>query len=220
MPDTHYLTTPVDRERIAGLALGDSVYLSGDVVITAGIPSHQRLMEMLESDTPIPVPMAEGALLHFGASHTQLDGKPDVAYINPTTSSRFNPFMPTIISRLGLRVVGGKGGLNAACAQAMRRTGCVYLSFPGGAAPLYARALTAVRAVYWDDFIEHYRLTLLQVDALGPATVAIDAEGRSLYDDIAHSAAARLETIINELDRTRENDTAQCRGAAGNGSIT
>ena len=53
--------------------------------------------------------------------------------MNPTTSTRFNPFMPRFIRHFGLRAVGGKGGLDAASAAAMREVGCVYLSFLGGA---------------------------------------------------------------------------------------
>ena len=71
--------------------------------------------------------------------------------MNPTTSTRFNGFMPGFIRRLGLRAVGGKGGLDRACADAMREAGCVYLSFLGGGCPLLSDAIKAVRLGALDD---------------------------------------------------------------------
>ena len=49
--------------------------------------------------------------------------------------------MPTFIRHFGLRAVGGKGGLDRACAEAMQEVGCVYLSFLGGGAPLLSDAI-------------------------------------------------------------------------------
>ena len=127
-----------------------------------------------------------------------------VVYINPTTSTRFNPYMPRLIRSLKLRAVGGKGGLDAASARAMQETGCVYLSFPGGGCTLYSNAIREVMAVEWKDLLLHYRLTRLRVENLGPGTVGIDAAGHSLYDRLQVDAEQRLPQILAQLKAARE----------------
>ena len=136
MSQHHDLTLPLNEAQVRGLALGDSVTLSGELVITAGLPTHQRMVEHIARGQAMPIDMQGAALLHFGAQarevHAQGHAQTEIVYMNPTTSTRFNPLMPAIIRAFGLRVVGGKGGLDAASVQAMRDVGCVYLSFPGG----------------------------------------------------------------------------------------
>ena len=112
--------------------------------------------------------------------------------MNPTTSTRFNPLMPRIIRHFGLRAVGGKGGLDRPCADAMKEVGCVYLSFLGGGSPLLSDAIKEVVAVAWDDLVAHYRLVKLRVEDLGPLVVAIDSKGNSLFDQLQESARDRL----------------------------
>ena len=120
--------------------------------------------------------------------------------------------MPKLIEGLPLHAVGGKGGLDTACAQAMARAGCVYLSFPGGASACYTDALREVVEVAWPDLISHYRLVRLRVEGLGPATVAIDAHGNSLYDTIAAQARERLAGIRASLEAERASrDTGATR---------
>ena len=98
----------------------------------------------------------------------------------------------TLIRHFGLTAVGGKGGLDAGCVQAMQEVGCVYLSFFGGGAPLHSAAIEAVREVAYSDLVAHYRLVRLAVRGLGPLTVGIDAHGNSLFDTLQDQAQNRL----------------------------
>jgi fumarate hydratase subunit beta len=124
-------------------------------------------------------------------------------YINPTTSTRFNPLMPRLIKELDLHAVGGKGGLDQACVDAMQKVGCVYLSFLGGGAALHTRAIREVLDVGWSDMLMHYRLVRLRVEDLGPVTVAIDAHGQSTYSNAQSVAARRMPEILANLDAQR-----------------
>jgi fumarate hydratase subunit beta len=142
-------------------------------------------------------------LLHFGGYSQELSGKTEVSYMNPTTSTRFNPFIPRIIEAFGLRVVGGKGGLDHATTRVMQKIGCVYLSFPGGLCTLYTQAIREVVAVGWQDLLLHYRLVKLRVADLGPGTVAIDAHGNSLFDQLQAEAARRLPGILRQLGESQ-----------------
>ena len=201
---THRLTLPLSEDAVRGLRAGDLVILDGEMTITAGLPTHQRIQEHLDRGKPLPVDLRGGALFHLG-SYSQ-DGPQgfDVLYMNPTTSTRFNAYMPGFIRRLGLRAVGGKGGLDRASATAMQEAGCVYLSFLGGGCPLLSEAITGVVSVHWTDLVAHFRLVTLRVAGLGPLTVGIDAHGNSLYDTLHQGAATRMPAIMAALRAERE----------------
>lgn len=204
MTRTHRLTLPLTEADVRGLALGDLVILDGEIVVTAGLPTHQRIAEYLRAGRPLPIDLEGAALFHLGSYAREAEGGLEILYINPTTSTRFNGYMPEFIRALGLRAVGGKGGLDAASAAAMAEVGCVYLSFLGGGAQLHTGAIREVVEVAWDDLIAHYRLVKLRVEGLGPLTVAIDAHGNNGYDQLREGALARLPDIRAELDRERE----------------
>ncbi|HEU0201034.1 MAG TPA: fumarate hydratase C-terminal domain-containing protein, partial [Burkholderiaceae bacterium] len=120
------------------------------------------------------------------------------------TSTRFNPFMPRLIEGFQWHAVGGKGGLDQHCAAAMQKTGTVYFSFLGGGCTLLSQAIKEVLEVGWSDMLVHYRLVRLRVEGLGPATVGIDAHGRSLYAEEQLSARDRLPGLLRELEAARE----------------
>lgn len=196
---------PISAQQARALRVGDTVLVDGDIVVSAGLPTYQRIAQHLRDGQPLPIDLNNGALFHLGSySREKPDGTLEVLYINPTTSTRFNPLMPDIIRGLGLHAVGGKGGLDAQCAAAMREAGCVYLSFPGGGSALLSQALREVRQVAWPELITHYRLVQLRVQGLGPATVAIDAHGNSLYADLQAGSHQHRADILAGLARDRE----------------
>lgn len=199
----HHLTLPLTEQDARSLKAGDLVLLNGDIVITAGLPTHQRIKDCLDANQPLPMDLAGAAVFHLGSYSRDANGKLEVLYMNPTTSTRFNPFMPEFIRKLGLRAVGGKGGLDRACADAMKEVGCVYLSFLGGGAPLLSAAIQEVVDVQWKDLIAHYRLVKLRVKDLGPLTVGIDAHGNNVYEDLKQSATEQLNEILADLERAR-----------------
>lgn len=198
------VAVPASEADVSALRVGDTVSLTGEIVITAGLPTHDRLLRCLDGTETLPFALDGAAFFHLGSYNREVDGRFEVLYLNPTTSTRFNPVMPRLIRAFGLRMVGGKGGLDRACVEAMRETGCVYLSFIGGGATVFSRAVRTVAAVGWNDMISHYRLVKLSVEALGPLTVAIDAHGNSVYDDAQQVARGRLPEILERLRAARE----------------
>ena len=195
---------PMTPAQARTLRAGEMVLLDGEIVITAGLPTHHRLLACAEEGRDPPMEIAGGSLLHLGSySQDTADGGLEVLYMNPTTSTRFNPIMPRLIRHYGLTAVGGKGGLDAACVAAMQEVGCVYFSFLGGGAPLHSSAITAVREVACPDLVAHYRLVRLAVKGLGPVMVGIDAHGNSLFGTLAAQAQARMPAILAKLDQDR-----------------
>lgn len=204
---THRLTFPLDEAQARSLHAGDQVIIDGEIIVTAGLPTHQRLVGCLDGKEPLPMALHGASVFHIGSYSVERDGVFKVLYINPTTSTRFNPYMPRLVESLGWHAVGGKGGLDAASAQALARTGSVYLSFLGGGCTLLSQAVREVLEVGWSDMLTHYRLVRLRVEGLGPATVAIDAHGRSLYDEEMASARERRGEILEHLRKARDGGT-------------
>lgn len=205
------ITLPMSADTARTLRVGDSVLIDGEIIASAGLPTYARIAEYLRQGKALPMDLRGAALFHLGSYSREADGGLELLYINPTTSTRFNPLMPGLIRHLGLHAVGGKGGLDAACAEAMREAGCVYLSFPGGGAALLTEAIREVVEVAWTDLLTHYRLVRLRVEGLGPATVGIDAQGNSLYGDLQAQAQQRLPEILAEMDRERAQQTTHRR---------
>lgn len=201
----HDLKLPLSDADVRALRVGDIVHVSGEIHSTAGIPTHVRMLETLERGEALPFDLKGGALFHLGSYNIEdANGDLQILYINPTTSTRFNDLMPKLIPTLGLRLTGGKGGLDARSAQAMKEAGCVYLSFLGGGAPILTDAVKRVTGIGWRDMISHYRLVRIEVERLGPLTVAIDAHGNSVYDDTIKAMQDKRASILAELRADRE----------------
>lgn len=74
---------------------------------------------------------------------------------------------------------------------------------PGGASPLLTTGAVERLATGWDDLIEQFRLSRYKLQAFGPVTVAIDAHGNSMYQELQQAAADRLPDILKELEDAR-----------------
>lgn len=203
MSRLHQIELPLTEEAVRALRVDDHVLLTGEIVITAGLPTHDRILEYIQAGKPLPVDLTNAAFFHLGSYSQEENGVFDVLYMNPTTSTRFNGYMPTFIRSLKLRAVGGKGGLDDESTKAMQEVGCVYLSFLGGGSPLLSEAIKEIVSVSWDDFVAHYRLVKLRVEDLGPLVVAIDAHGGNKFVSLKEEALGRLPTIMDELNRGR-----------------
>lgn len=199
----HELALPLDEDRVRALRVGELVCLSGRVTVSIGIPTHQRMAEAAVQGKPLPVDIRGGAFLHLSTYVREGDGWCEPVYLNPSTSTRYNAWMPAIVRGLGPRIVGGKGGLNDESVATLQECGCVYLSFLGGGSPLLSRALRGVHSMHWTEYISQFRLLTLDVQSLGPATVAIDAQGQSIYQSVAARAQARMPDILAQMAKAR-----------------
>jgi len=201
----HELTLPLSEDAVRRLNIGDQVYLSGEIYATAGMPTHDRLLGCLDGVEPLPFDLKGAALFHLGSLNEEADdGSLRIIYMNPTTSTRFNGHMPRLISGLGLRATGGKGGLSAQCAQAMAKAGCVYLAFLGGGAQIITAGIHEVTGIGWPEMISHYRIARIEAERLGPLTVGIDAHGNSIYDQTKTAALDKRQAILNEMRSARD----------------
>jgi len=160
------------------LRAGELVRLHGDV-IAARDAAHRRMWEALDRGEPLPFEIRGATIYYVGP--TPGDAERPVGSAGPTTSGRMDVYTPRLIA-LGLRGMIGKGGRSAEVVEAMRRHGAVYFLAVGGAGALLGRCVVRAETVAYADLGPEAvrRLTL----AGFPAIVAIDTQGRSVWETV------------------------------------
>lgn len=197
------LKLPLDRETARGLRVGQQVVLTGETVVTVGFPTHKRMVAAIEAGEPLPLDMVNGSFFHMGTCCYQNGNRFLPHYVNPTTSTRFDALLPTIVRGLGLTAIAGKGGVGPQVVSALKEVGCVYFAMPGGAAPMLSAGVVERLETGWDDLIEQFRLSRFALDGFGPLTVGVDAHGNSLYQSLSDRAEDRLSAIMARLQERR-----------------
>lgn len=176
---THTLETPLTAEKVASLHAGDKVLLSG-VILTGRDAAHERLVQMLDSGTPLPVELRD-EIIYFVGPCPAPPGKA-IGSAGPTTSGRMDAYSPRLIADCNLRGMIGKGNRSDPVVAAMKKFGAVYFAATGGAGALISQCITKSRVVAFDD-LGPEAIYSLEVKNF-PLIVAIDSYGVSLYEQI------------------------------------
>lgn len=172
----YHITTPVTREMLAPLKAGDTVLLSG-TVYTARDAAHKRLMELLDTNQPLPFPL-EGSAIYYVGPTPERPGEV-IGSAGPTTSGRMDAYSPTLLD-LGQSIMIGKGARNQAVKEAVVRNGGVYLAALGGAGALMAESVKSLQIICWED-LGCEAVRKLEVENF-PLTVILDPHGGDLYE--------------------------------------
>jgi len=193
---TYFLTTPIAD--VTGLATGDIVYLTGDVV-TARDQAHKRCLQHWALGVKLPIDFNEKALFHCGPVVKKVDGRWKVVALGPTTSLRMEDSTPTFLEKSGVKLLIGKGGMGFNTQHALERYSAVYCAYPGGAGALAADSVVEVQGVHWLDLGVPEALWHLRVNNLGPLVVTMDSLGRSLYERVAVEVEKNIREIYRQL---------------------
>ena len=170
------LKTPLHSDDVKDLKVGDVITITG-TIYTARDQAHRRIVDDGE-----PFDLDGKVLFHAGPIiNKKDDGTYEVVAIGPTTSMRMNPYEADVIDK-GVRVVIGKGGMDDNVRQALKDNNAVYVVATGGCAALYVDAVREVDSVTWLDLGVPEAMWELKVDSFGPLIVAMDSQGKSLYD--------------------------------------
>ncbi len=197
------LTYPFSEKAVRALKAGDAVSISGRVYT-----GRDKLHKFFADGGTLPVDFRDGALYHCGPVcvekwksgevEKRRSGEVEkwsVVAAGPTTSVRENPYEPAFIAATGVRIVIGKGGMDAATLAAMKEHGCVYVQAVGGAGALYAAAVKKVAGVSMlDEFGAAEAVWHFDVEGFR-GVVAMDAHGRSLFDDVGQASAEVLSSL-------------------------
>ena len=166
------LTYPFSEKSVRALKAGDAVSITGRLYT-----GRDKFHKFFADGGKLPVDFRDGALYHCGPV---VVGNSVVA-AGPTTSVRENPYEPDFIAKSGVRLIIGKGGMDAKTLAAMKKCGCVYIQAVGGGGAIYADAVKKVAGVsllkefgaaeaVWHFDVEGFR-----------GVVAMDTHGRSLF---------------------------------------
>ncbi len=118
--------------------------------------------------------------------------------VGTTTSMRMERFTRPLMSRYGVRIVIGKGGLGPESLAAFRELGGVYLAIVGGAAALETTWVEAIEDVDLDD-LNPESLWKFRVRGFGPLRVAMDSHDSSLYAAVDAQAKAKRDSALAAL---------------------
>ena len=195
------LTCPVGAGQLESLKLGDLVYLDG-VLFTGREGLYHRL---IDEGQELPVPLREISNVNFhcspAASITE-DGGYVVRSVSATASFRFGKWMSEFLRRTGVKVLIGKGGMQAKDYEALLvPNGALYLTTVGyGLGSTYGRGVAGVRAVYWlQELGIAQAVWILEVRNMGPFIVESDMEGNSLFELSNTEINKSLERIYKDL---------------------
>ena len=187
------LTYPFTEEAIRSLKAGDVVEITGRIYT-----GRDRFHKYFADGGELPVDFRNGALYHCGPVVVPAeDGGWHVVAAGPTTSVRENPYEPDFIAQSGVRLIIGKGGMNAAVKEAMAKYGCVYIQAVGGAAALSASWIKRVAGV--SKLAEFGAAEAVwHFDVVGfRGVVATDAHGVNLFDRICSDSQARCQSLLS-----------------------
>ena len=193
------LKYPFSEKSIRALKAGDAVSITGRIYT-----GRDKFHKFFADGGKLPVDFKDGALYHCGPVIIREEGRGKgeewrVVAAGPTTSVRENPYEPDFIAKTGVRLVIGKGGMDAKTLAAMKEHGCVYVQAVGGGGAIYADAVKKVAGV---SMLKEFGAAeavwhLDVVDFRG--VVAMDAHGRSLFDTVRQSS----EKALRSLTRSR-----------------
>ncbi len=192
------LRTPISEEDVRKLKVNDVFYVTGTMV-TARDAAHRRALELLKGGKPLPINLQGLAIFHCGPIVKKEDDKWVVVAAGPTTSTRMDMFEDEFIKNFEARVIIGKGGMGKKTTDAMKKYGAVYGAFTGGAAILAANAIKEVKRVEWFDLGMPEALWILEVEEFGPLTVAIDAHGNNLFEEVEKKVKEARPKIYEKL---------------------
>jgi len=192
------LKTPISEADVRKLKVNDVIYISG-IIFTARDQAHRRALELQKEGKKPPIDMTGLAVFHCGPIVKKEGDKWIVVAAGPTTSTRMDLFEDEFIKNFKVKVVIGKGGMGKKTTDAMKQYGAVYGAFTGGAAVLAAKAVKNVKNVEWFDLGMPEALWIFEVEDFGPLTVAIDAHGNNLFEDVQKKVEESRQKIYQKL---------------------
>lgn len=143
----HKINTADLKVCAENIRAGDRVLLSG-TVYTARDAAHKRIFELIEKGESLPFEISGASIYYAGPTPTPKHLA--IGSCGPTTSSRMDPYAPTLLD-MGLSCMIGKGERNQAVCDAIVRNGAVYLCAIGGAGALASQCITSCEVIAFDD---------------------------------------------------------------------
>jgi len=178
------------REEVMSWKPGETLLLSGKM-LTGRDAAHKRIEDMLSKGEKLPVDFTNRVIYYVGPVDPVRDEV--VGPAGPTTATRMDKFVETMLGKTGLVAMIGKGERGPAAVEAIRKHKAASLIAVGGAAYLVAKAIRKSRVLAFADLGMEAIYEFEMKDM--PVTVAVDAKG----DSVHRSGPAEWEKRIREL---------------------
>ena len=178
------------REEVTSWKPGETLLLSGKM-LTGRDAAHKRIEDMLAKGEKLPVAFTNRVIYYVGPVDPVKDEV--VGPAGPTTATRMDKFVETMLGKTGLVAMIGKGERGPAAIEAIRKHKAASLIAVGGAAYLVAKAIRKSRVLAFAD-LGMEAIYEFEVKDM-PVTVAVDAKGESVH----RSGPAEWEKRIREL---------------------
>ncbi len=175
-PNTRYLKTPLNTDKVKKLHSGDMVYLSG-TIYGARDAAHKRMLKAIRDGQPLPVDLTDITIFYVGPSPTP-PGKKSGS-IGPTTSARMDTITEPLLAR-GVRAMIGKGRRSEALKKMCPEYGSIYLIAIGGIAAYLSSKVGHIEAIAYEDLGPEaiYRIEVKDF----PLFVAYDIYGGDIFE--------------------------------------
>ncbi len=171
-----YLAIPLTDEVIVDLKAGDEAFLNG-FIYTARDAAHKKLIELINQDALLPFPL-EGQIIYYVGPTPAPPGMV-IGAAGPTTSSRLDPYTPTLL-KAGLKGMIGKGKRNKEVIDAIKKYKAIYFVAIGGAGALLSKCIYEAKLIAYPELGPEaiYKLKVRDL----PVFVGNDIYGNDLYE--------------------------------------
>lgn len=171
------LTTPLTKDKVKQLKIGDRVLITG-TIYAARDAAHKLMVEALDRGETLPVDIKDQIIYYVGPSPAK-PGRP-IGSAGPTTAGRMDAYTPRLLD-LGLTGMIAKGNRSKAVLESMQKNTAVYFAATGGAGALLAQRIKSYDVIAYAD-LGPEALAAMHVEDF-PVTVVADCYGGDLYKE-------------------------------------
>ena len=198
------LTTPIDKETIRSLKVGDAVSING-VVVTGRDAAHKYIIDnLVKQQNPqekeildkLQKYLDRGIIYHCGPVVKKEGDAYSFVSAGPTTSIREEPYQADVIRALNMAGVIGKGGMKGKTLQACQEHAAVYFHAIGGAGCLIAKNAKKVKEVLKLDFGVPEAFWVIEVEDMR-CIVTMDSHGNSLHEKVEEASRQNYLRLIS-----------------------
>jgi fumarate hydratase class I len=189
------LEIPIPEKKIRELKAGDTVLLSG-IVVLARDAGHKLMVE--ERPHFLDDLLREGVIYHCGPVVKKEGSKWTFVAAGPTTSAREEPYQAKVIESYTVRGVIGKGGMGESTKEACRKFGAVYFHAVGGCGTSIAQSVKEVVDVHkLEEFGTPEAFWVIRVEDF-PVIVTIDSHGTSIHEKVRDESKKAFEELLKK----------------------
>lgn len=195
------LKTPVTDEDLAGLRIGDVVYLDGVVYTGREGVYHRAIVDGIKP--PVDLKALTNVTFHCSpAAAVRDDGSFEVGAVTATASFRFARYLTEWFKLSGVKIIMGKGGMSE---EDYRKyfvpNKAIYLTTVGyGTGALLGRGIKRIQDVLWlKELGIAQAIWVLEVENFGPFLVESDLQGNSLFERENRKTNAQVKEAFKGL---------------------